>query len=369
VKVSYHVFKDFRMDTAAQTDEEKLSKIGKKKQLEAKQNLYSFVSMAHHPKKNILFLGTTHRLGDILVEFDIKTKKFRSCGFGKTEIYNDPFDVKIHKGLTYNPVDDAMYFGTASLEPLSQGIDSAGGVLVRYDIATKTFFSLGRPTPGHYYQGTCFDFKRKRAYLFTNRENFAVYDMNNKKVLRNEPMGSTPHNGCIDDEGGVWGTHTPGRQGFYRYLPDTQTFEFPSEALPNAEAASNIMYPGAGPVDGFINGGDGYLYVATPLGELYQLEPKKGKLTFLGKPFTDTRLPGLTLGDDGWLYLSGGNSKASMLARYSRKEKRFEHLGVVEHKDGTFLHYTHEIVVIDGVVYLGETDNTTRSGYLWTCEL
>lgn len=368
MNVKYHVFKDYKLNVASQTDEEKLSQMSEREVAKAREMLYSFVSMSYDPKRKSLFLGATHRLGDILVEFDIKSGTFNSCGYGKTD-FCGPYDVKIHKGLALDPDGEALYFGIATLNPLSELIGVPGGAVVRYDIPARKFTCLSRPLSGDFIQGTCFDFQRGNAYLFTDRDNFGVFNLHQKKLLRTETMQSTPHNGCIDDDGGVWGTHSPGVQGFYRYDPDKNSFRFPSTVLPNARAAANVMYPGAGPVDSFVNGRDGYLYVGTALGEFYRLDPRSGALKYLGKPFPDTRLPGLAIGQDGWLYLCGGNSRASMLGRYNREENRFEHLGTVEHPDGTFLHYAHEIVVVDGVVYIGETDNLSRSGYLWECVL
>jgi hypothetical protein len=370
MKVSYHIFKDYKFNSSAHTDEEKLNQMSEKQKELARENLYSFVSMSYDRKRKLLFLGCTHRNGDILVEFNPKTGKFASCGFGKTDIYRTPQDVKIHKGLTLDPDGEALYFGIATLSDLPLLIGQPGGAVVRYDIEKKTFTSLGRPMDGHYIQATSFDFQRGLAYLFTGRGNFGVYDMNKKKMLQFEAMETAPHNGCIDDEGGVWGVATPFTQGFFRYDPAKNKFEFPGHAaLPNARAAANIMYPGAGPVDSFINGGDGYLYVGSPLGDLYRLDPRNGAVKFLGRPFDDRRLPGMAIGPDGWIYLCGGNTRASMLSRYNRQEGRFEYLGVVEHPDGTYLHYAHEIVVVDKTVYIGETDNMTRSGYLWECQV
>ena len=49
------------------------------------------------------------------------------------------------------------------------------------------------------------------------------------------------------------------RRKFFRFNPYTLKFEFPGTAFPNALASANIKYPGAGPVDCMINGGDGHL--------------------------------------------------------------------------------------------------------------
>jgi hypothetical protein len=368
VKVSYHVFKDFQLDTASATDEEVLL-LNKKHASKIRRLRYSFVSMCYHSPRKKLYLGATNRSGDILVEFDPRTRKFRSCGFGKSGLFT-PFDSKIHQGITLDEKADALYFGIATLTPTSQIMDGKGGALIRYDCKKRKFTKVANPTPGDFQQGTIFDLKRKKAYLFTDRGAFGVYDMKKKQTIRYECMQSTPHNGVMDDRGGIWGTFGAGSHGFYRYNPDRNRFEFPNKAaLPNSAKAANVMYPGAGPVDSILNGGDGYIYIGSPLGELFRLDPTCGDVKYLGKPFSGTRLPGMALGQDGWLYLCGAREYGSLLGRYSREEERFEFLGKVEHQDGTFLDYAHELTVIDNVVFIGETDNRWRSGYLWECEV
>ena len=368
MKVSYHVFQDYRLSVASESDEEALTRLSAKEKAAATKRLYSFVSMRHHPGRGSIFLGTTHRGGDILLEFNLKTRKFKSCGFARSGLAG-PGDHKIHKGIALDEKENALYFGIATLQPMAEHMDGEGGKLVRYDIATGRFRKLASPTKGDFHQGTLYDPRRRMMYVFTGRCSFVVYDLGRKRLVRWENMETCPHNGCQDPDGGVWGVYGAGRQEFFRYNPDTDRFEFPGTAFPNALAASNVMYHGAGPVDSFIDGGDGFLYAGSPLGELYRIEWRTGALKYLGKPFPDRRLPGLAVGPDGWLYLAGGNTRCSMLARYSREEERFEFLGNVEHPDGTYLHYAHELVVVDGVVYIGETDNKTRSGYLWACEL
>lgn len=357
------------MSVASSSDEEVMSLLSGKQRAAARKRMYSFVSMCYHPARGKLFLGCTHRAGDILVEFDPQTRKFRSCGFARSGLF-EPNVTKVHKGITLDEKKDALYFGTATLSPLSQTIESKGGLLVRYDIARRKFTRVANPSPGDYFQGTCFDLKRRKAYAFTDRAAFVVYDMAKKKTLRYESMESCPHNGVIDDRGGVWGTAGAGRHAFFRYNPDRNRFEFPKNcAFPNAAAAAGIMYHGAGPVDSIINGRDGYLYAASALGEVYRIDPRCGEVKYLGKPFPGIRMPGMALSDDGRIYMCGAKDCGTLLARYSPAEDRFESLGQVKAKDGTFLCYGHELAVIDGVVYIGETDNQTRAGYIWACEI
>jgi len=369
VKVSYHIFKDFKVDAPVGATDEEIMRATTGNAAKIKQLRYSFVCMRYHPYLKKFFVGATNGARDLLLEFDPRTRKFESCGYDSSDVGNE-HDVKIHQGLWLNEKDNSIYFGTATLSRLPLMIESTGGSLVRYDISERKFTCLGNPTPGDFYQGSCFDYERGKAYMVTIHGCFVVYDYKNKKLIRYQPVESTPHNACIDDDGCVWSSYGHHMQAFFRYLPDEDRFEFPTGcAYPNALEASGLMYRGAGPVDSIINGGDGYLYTGSALGELYRLDPREGKLEFLGKPFPDKRLPGLTLGSDGYLYVCGGVTKASMLARYDREAGRFERFGPVVAPDGTECHYCHEVAVLDGVVYIGETDNPKRSGYMWVCEL
>ncbi len=369
MKVTYHVFKDFRMEVSSSSDEEVLSLLRGRNRAAARTRMYSYVSMCYHPARKKLFLGCTHRAGDIMVEFDPRTRKFKSCGFARSGLFN-PHITKIHKGITLDEKGEALYFGTASLSPLSQTIESKGGLLVRYDIRKRKFTKIANPAPGDYFQGTCFDLKRGMAYAFTDRAAFVVYDMRKKKTVRYESMESCPHSGVIDDRGGVWGTYGAGRHAFYRYNPKNNRFEFPRNcAFHNASAAAGIMYPGAGPVDSIVNGRDGYLYAGSALGEVYRIDPRSGEVKYLGKPFPGQRMPGMTLAEDGWIYMCGAKDFGTLLARYSPAEDRFERFGQVKADDGEFLYYGHELAVIDGTVFIGETDNKNRTGYLWACQI
>jgi hypothetical protein len=367
MKVTYHVFKDFKVEQTGSSDEQILARAKNRRKIERLR--YSFVAMRWHPRTRKIFLGSTNGAGDLLVEFDVDKRKFRSCGYGKSGLWHY-CEHKIHKGIWLDKKEDALYFGTSTLRGIPDTIKSPGGTLARYDIKKRTFRRVANPTPGDFYQATCYDPKRKKLYMYTMPGScFAVYDMRKKKLLRHEPVESIPHIGCIDDEGAVWGTYGIGRQAFFRYHPDKDDFEFPPDCrFPNAHEAANVMYTGAGPVDGFINGGDGYLYAASALGEIYRIDPVSKEVKYLGKPFAGKRLPGIFLADDGWLYLCGGSDKSPMLARYDRDSGQFEFLGPVTAKDGLSCYRCHEMVVIDNTAYIGETDNPTRSGYIWTCE-
>jgi hypothetical protein len=367
MKVSCLVFRDFKLEAAVASDEEAITanprNAGKIRRLR-----YSFVSMCHHPRRRSIYLGATNTSGDILLEFDLQSRRFKSCGYGRSGL-RGPYEDKVHKGIHFVADEDALYFGTATLSGWAQMVDAEGGSLLRYDVNEKSFRCLARPTPGDFFQDVRYDPGRGKMYMFTRRGCFAVYDLKRGRTVRNETMGSTPHNGCIDDDGGVWGTYSPGSQAFYRYDPDADRFEFPGTAFPNAREAANLMYAGAGPVDSMLNGGDGFLYTASALGEVYRLEPRSATLDYLGKPFPGKRLPAMNMAADGRIYLAGGEDRSQLLARYSRDDGRFELLGPLVAADGTRCYRSHELVAIDGVVFVGETDHPRRSGYLWVCEL
>ncbi|MHC4917169.1 MAG: hypothetical protein ACYTGB_16945, partial [Planctomycetota bacterium] len=86
MKVSYHVFKDFKLDGTAASDEEILA-LGGADAEKLRELRYSFVSLCPHPKRGKLFLGCTNWSGDILVEFDQEKRAFRSCGYGQSDLF------------------------------------------------------------------------------------------------------------------------------------------------------------------------------------------------------------------------------------------------------------------------------------------
>ena len=368
MKITYHIYKDCQVKFTGESDEQIFASPKYKKIFAQKR--YSFVSMCWHPGARKLFLGTTNSGGDLLVQFDPATGKFRSCGYQRAGWW-DATEAKIHKGIWLDEKEDALYFGTSTLSPVSKTIESRGGKLVRYWVKERKFELIATPTPGDFYQATGYDRGRRKMYFYTDPGLcFGVYDLRKKKLVRYNPMESIVHIGCIDDEGGAWGTCGASRHEFFRYLPDENRYEFPNGcAFPEALRAADVMYIGAGPVDSFLNGKDGYLYAGSALGEVIRLDPISKEIKYLGKPFGGKRLPGMALAEDGMIYCCGGSDGASMLARYDRDLGRFEYLGPVAAADGTVCYRCHEIVVVDGVAYIGETDNRRRSGYLWACHL
>lgn len=368
MQVHYHVYHDIALRRQGLSDEEIYAR--ERNDPEVRRRRYSFVSLAWWAGGKSLLVGTTHVEGDILVAFDPASGKFRSCGYPASGIA-DALDHKIHRGLWVDEERASLFFGTATLGDVPETIHSQGGSLMRYDLAAGVFERLARPTPGDFHQGTVYDAKRRMLYFFgIPGLGFGVFNLKTSRLVRYNCVESIPHISAIDDEGGVWGTWGFSRQSFFRYHPDCDRFEFPAGCrFPNAREASNVMFSGAGPVDSMVNGGDGYLYVASALGEVFRLDPRLATLTYLGKPFPGQRLPGMCRGEDGAIYLCGGSDTAPALARYHTDARTFELLGPVRAADGASCFRCHDLLLVGRTAYVAETDNQTRSGYLWECEV
>jgi hypothetical protein len=82
--------------------------------------------MCYHPARKIIIVGATHSLGDILLTFNPRTRRFSSCGFQRSRFYS-AVSTKIHKGLSLDVEKDEVYFGIATLSGLESVIGGPGG--------------------------------------------------------------------------------------------------------------------------------------------------------------------------------------------------------------------------------------------------
>ena len=368
MKVKYYEHKNFgKLKDKLASDEEMMQNLNYSPDLF--KDKYSFVSFCNYPKKNKLFIGTTNIFGDILIEFDVKTKTFRSCNYATS--HWDILESKIHKGLWLDEQEDALYFGTATLAPIAKVVNSKGGQLSKYKIKEEKFELIGSPSQGDFYQGTMYDQKRKMMYLLTGECNgFGAFDVKNKKLLRYNPIGSIPHIGVIDDSGAVWGSCGVSKPCFFKYIPEKNDYIFPENCfVPDGRAATGKMYDGAGPIDSAIKGNNGMLYFGTALGALLELNPVTYEVIYLGKPFPGIRLPGLALDNDGNVLMCGGDDGAPYVAKFDVRNRTINALGQVIAEDGTACFRCHEITFMDNKAYVAETDNPERSALLWEIEL
>ncbi len=375
MKVNYYKFKDCKKtDVILASDEDMMVGLYKNEP-ELFKDRYSYVSFAPHKKSNSIYVGATNIFGDLLVKFNVRTKEFVSCDFPHATWNGEqlwtPLEVKIHKGLNLDEKEDAIYFGTASLAPFSLTVPSKGGQLTKYSIKDGTYELLARPVQGDFYQGTLYDGDKKMVYFWTFGNSFGVYDIKKKALIRHIPIGSVPHIGVIDDDGHVWGSCSIGSPYLYRYIPEKDEFQFLQDEcpIPDGNKAVGVMYSGAGPIDGAIKGANGLLYFGTSLGALLEVDPKNPSIKYLGKPFPGNRLPGLAVDDDGNILMCGGDDGTPYVAKYDIKTGAVKTLGKVIAEDGNACFRCHEIAYIDGKIFVAETDNPHRTGYLWEIEL
>ena len=365
LKVRYYVLTDERTDLRQMGDTNFAASTARQSERARKRRWFTSLCADH--EANRLYCGQTNRAGSILHEFNPATGKFRDLHYEKVA---DEHDMKIHRGLWLDPKERALYFGIATLSPTQSLLEAPGGRLVRYDLERRRFYTLGIPLAGNYIQATNYDPVRKRMYAFLEpSRSFAVWSLRRRKLVRVHCMDSIVHVAAIDDAGGVWGTCSH-RHYFFRYDPESDKFTVRDTCvMPSARVASDVMYEGAGPVDSMLNGGDGFLYVGSAIGELYRLDPVSFDLLYLGKPLPYNRLPGLCLGADGMIYGVGGTDDQTTLFRFDRSKQRFEILGRVAAPDGTTCFRPHDLVALNGAFYVAETDTPGRSGYLWECRL
>ncbi|MDD2708191.1 MAG: hypothetical protein PHV34_09300 [Verrucomicrobiae bacterium] len=329
-------------------------------------NLISFTSLAHMPARGSVVCGLTAFDTDLMYEFDCKTKRFRCLKYAEV---SEKFEIKIHRSL-HRMRDGRVMGATACLHREDQRAEGAGGRIFIVDPETGQYEFLGIPVPHDYIQTITVDEDRGLVYGFTYPVfNFFVFDLKTRRNRRVDYMGSIPHIIALDDRGGYWATWNCRSHNLFRYDPDQDKIEYHHHALPRTKESCNLMYPGAGPIDSMVNGGDGYLYIGESFGNLDRLDPVSGKVEDLGKPVEDTRIPAITPGPDGRLYGIAGFKGNCHLFAHDRKSGRFEDLGWIrDAATGEPLFIGHDMCFAgERTLLIGETDTAHRAGYLWEC--
>ncbi|OPZ91927.1 MAG: hypothetical protein BWY73_00980 [candidate division TA06 bacterium ADurb.Bin417] len=81
-------------------------------------------------------------------------------------------------------------------------------------------------------------------------------------------------------------------------------------------------------------------------------------------------MPGLQVAADGLIYGCGGSDNQPVVFRYDRRSGRFETLGEIRTSAGGEVCFrTHDLEVVGNTIYVGETDNPSRTNYLWECRI
>ncbi len=330
-----------------------------------KNNLISFTSLAYHPQRKTVVCGMTAFNNDLMYEFNPADGTFTDLKYRQEA---EKFEIKIHRSLQLDSKGRA-YGATACLHREDQRQEAAGGRIFCYDFETGKYDFLGTPVPNDYIQTITVDEERGLIYGVTYPVfEFFAFDIKTRKNRFRQYMGSAPHIMALDDRGGVWSTWNTRTHNLFRYDPDTNSVQYFDHSLIPGQGA-DLMYPGAGPIDMMLNGGDGYLYVGCATGDLLRINPDDAKVEYLGRPTAERRMPALEIGPDGRIYgISGFYGRCHLFA-YDREKRNFEDFGLISDGEDD-LYIGHDICFAgDNRIFAGETDTELRAGYLWECVL
>ena len=325
---------------------------------EISEHNYSFTTLRPHGSR--LYLGTTNMRNRILWCFDPENGTFEDLEYSRI---GGEYDIKIHRSLEHDPRDDVFYGVSSGLHNEDVYHEAPGAPIFRFDPRTKTIESLGIPLEHEYTQTIQFDPRRRLLYGFTYHTfSFYVFDVDERKTIFHALPGSIAHLSAIDDDGCIWSTWCRDRHFIFKYDPSINKIVWTRKRFP--EGGNSYMYPGAGPIDCMLNGGDGYLYVALETGSLVRLDPKTVACEYLGRPSPYPRMPALILGTDGLFYGTCGDDWNVYIYTYDRRTNSFSVLRKLE-CEGVSCYRPHDIAIVGSSIFVGETDNPKRSGYLW----
>lgn len=320
---------------------------------------FSFTTLrAHNDGK--LYLGTTNMKNRILWSFDPETKSFEDLGYSTK---GTDYDIKIHRSLEYDPLKKVFYGVSSGLHSEKEYFKAPGAEIFTYDIKSKEIEFLGIPVKHEYTQTIKFDPERRLLYGFTYHTfSFYVFDVDKRETVFKAMPGSISHISDIDDSGCIWSTWGRNQHYIFKFDPEKMDIEWTKKKFP--EGGASYMYPGAGPIDCMLNGKDGFLYVALETGSLIKMDPKSMKFEYLGRPSLFPRMPALIMDENGLFYGTCGDDWNVEVFTFDRETRGFKIIAKLM-SDDVRCFRPHDIAVIDNKLYVGETDNPQRTGYLW----
>ena len=324
---------------------------------------YSYTTLRTHKDGN-LYVGTTHMGNRILWLFDPRTKKFKDLDYAKV---GTTYDIKIHRSLEFDPAQNVFYGVSSGLHTEQEYYQAPGASIFRFDLATRAIDPMGIPLPHEYTQTITFDPQRRLLYGFTYHTfSFYAFNVDRRETVFRALPGSIAHYVAVDDRGGIWSTWGRNQHYLFRYDPQRNDIEWLHKKFP--EGGFSYMYPGAGPIDCMVNGGDGFLYVALETGALVRMNPADATFEYLGRPSPYPRMPGLILGPDGLFYGTCGDDGHVKVFSFNRSTRGFTIMADVA-SGSEHCFRPHDIAIINKAIYVGETDNPIRTGYLWEIDL
>ncbi len=336
----------------------------------------SFDCVCYCAENDTVYAGITSFEADIFRGYSRKKEEFVSTGY---ERIADGYDGKFHRSLIY--YDGCIYGAVALLHDVDRWLEAPGGAIVRYNPRTNEIKKLGIPLGHHYIQAIALDEKRGIIYgqTFTPEHLFS-FDIESGKVRDLGVIGSgmamgQGENIVLDDDGNVWGAWSvtrawqsrPGADSFrlFCYRVDKGRIEYFKTGLPKADGSY-----GYAKAEGFFNFnlGTECLYVSGGNGSLYRVDVKTGNTEYLFTPIADrrSRLASMSMWKDGYAYGIVGRDGKCELMRFNPANEGYELIGEIVDADGVSCWQVHDIeITSDGIIYAGENDVPTRSGYLW----
>jgi len=365
MRVKAHILEEIKVDARAYV--EATGGAGTEEGEEEPLSVLAFTSLQWHPGKKLVYCGLTRNDNDLIYTYDPESEKFQSLGFKKIA---EKLEIKIHRSFCMDK-DGTIWTATAGLIDIDARAEAPGGRIIHIFPDTGKIEAVARPCPHDYIQTITLDAERRIIYGYTYPVfRFFRCDIETGECRDFGYMGSIGHIHDLDDNGGFWGLWSAVGHFLFRYDPDKDKIEFTRIKIPFSPINDPALFAGAGPIDSMVNGRDGFLYIGTTSGCLYRFDPIKRNLQYLGKPTETARMPGLVLGEDNLIYGTAGMRQPCLFA-FDIKRDTFHILGTIRDDDtGAACHIPHDLTVADdGRIFVGETDNPERSGYLWECVL
>lgn len=331
---------------------------------------------------NRVYLGITSFDADIFWAYDCNEKRFVDLGYRRVM---DPFDAKFHRALVKHPDSGRLYGAVAILHDLDKQWEAPGGAIIEYEPETGAIRRLATPLPHVYIQAIALDAKRDIIYGQCFPPEYLIsYNLKTRHIhnfgLAGAGYGTMGQgeNIALDNDDNLWGSWSLTRawqssagvdaNRIFRVRAGSNKIEFLQTGLPRRDGAHGFEK-----MEGIFNLGDGCMYASGGNGSLYRIDRQAGKAAYLFTPISErrSRLAALAVGPDGCAYGVTGRAGKCELLRFDFRKSRYELLGAVkDEKTGEPCWQIHDVAFNrDGVLYAGENDNPTRSGYLWEITL
>jgi hypothetical protein len=339
----------------------------------------SFDCAHYEAQQQRVYLGITSFAADIFKAYDRSTDQFIDLGYHRVA---NPFDATFHRSLERSS-DGGLYGAVALLHDVDRFFEAPGGAIVRYDIHLGTTVKLCVPIPHVYIQSIALDDKRCMIYGVTFApERFISYNLSTGES-RDYGLISSSINGMVqgenvvlDDDGCAWTAWGLTRAWqdsagvdhvrLCKLDPVTDRLTFLQTGLPYPDGRPGYVRP-----EGFMNLGDGFIYISGYNGSLYRVDRETGRAVFLFMPVDrPSRLTSLAITSEGVAYGVTGKRGDCEFMRVDYRRGSFELLGRIKDADGEPLWQCHQIIAAsDSLFYICENDNPGRSSRLWEIEL